>query len=341
MADGGDGTVEAFLDSGARARRVTVRGPLGAPVEATFALDGAIAIVESAAASGLVLLDGAARDATRASSYGTGELLRAALDAGAQRVVIGIGGSASNDGGAGLLEALGARLSAGNGGALAPGGAALAQLATLDLSALDPRLRTVRIEVASDVDNPLTGPSGASAVFGPQKGATPAQVAELDRALGHFADLVARATGRDLRETPGAGAAGGMGFALVAVLGATIRSGAALVAELRGLGPALGGAALCLTGEGRIDAQTLHGKTVDGVAKIARSAGVPVIAFGGSVDPAAEGPLAQRGVVCMPVVPGPMPLESAMSQAVPLARAAAARVARCWQAASAASDRPA
>jgi glycerate kinase len=338
MADGGDGTVAAFLDTGAAAKKARVRGPLGAQVEAEFALEGTTAIVESALASGLVLIAPERRDALHASSYGTGELIRAALDAGAQRILIGIGGSASNDGGAGLLQALGAELVDAQGRALAPGGVALAGLAHLSLEKLDPRLRSVKIDVASDVDNPLTGPQGASAIFGPQKGASADDVRILDAALSHFADVVAHTTGRDARATAGAGAAGGLGFALVAILGGTLHRGVEVVAELRGLPAALTAANLCLTGEGAIDAQTLHGKTVDGVAGFARKAGVPVIAFGGRVDTGVEPALFERGVTCLPIADGPLTLEEALARAPELIRAASARLARCWRAASPAPE---
>ncbi len=338
MADGGEGTVEAFLDGGARKMSTTVHGPLGETIEAQFALDGTTAIIESALASGLVLIAPERRDALHASSYGTGELIRAALDSGAKRIVIGIGGSASNDGGAGLLQALGFALLDAHGKPLGPGGAALAGLASLSIEGADQRLRSVTIDVASDVDNPLTGPAGASAVFGPQKGARPADVAALDAALDHFADVIARSTGRDLRNAPGAGAAGGMGFALIALLGASIRPGVELIAELRGLSTALDGAALCLTGEGRIDEQTLRGKTVDGVARLARARNVPVLAFGGSVDAAVEPELFRRGVACLPIVDAPLSLAESMAQTGTLLRAASARGARCWRAASRATE---
>jgi glycerate 2-kinase len=334
MADGGEGTVAAFLDAGARRQDARVRGPLGEPVDAAFAVEGSTAIVESALASGLVLIPTERRDAKRASSYGTGELIRAALAAGARRIVIGIGGSASNDGGAGVLEALGAVLTDAEGKPLASGGAALAQLAQLSLEHLDPRLRGATIDVASDVDNPLTGPQGASAVFGPQKGAGPSDVRELDAALSHFADVVARTIGRDLRAAPGAGAAGGIGFALLAVLGATFHRGVELVAELRGLPAALRTATLCLTGEGRVDMQTLHGKTVAGVAGLARERHVPVIAFGGRIDADAESALAERGVTCMPIANAPLTLDESIRRTPELLRSASARVARCWRAAS-------
>ena len=341
MADGGEGTVAAFLDGGARKESVRVRGPLGDPLDAIFALDGTTAIVESALASGLVLVAPERRNVGRATSFGTGQLIRAALDAGAKRIVIGIGGSATNDAGAGLLQALGFDLRDARGAPLEPGGTALADLASLSSAAADARLAGITIDVASDVDNPLTGPSGASAVFGPQKGAAGADVAALDAALGHFADVVARVRGRDVRDAPGAGAAGGMGFALIALLGARLRPGVEIVAELRGLAQALDGAALCLSGEGRIDEQTLHGKTVDGVARLARAHAVPVLAFGGSIDPLVEPALYERGIVCLPIASAPLSLEDSMAKATDLLRSAAARAARCWRAASRAAELPA
>jgi glycerate kinase len=326
MADGGDGTVEAFVAGGARARTVRVAGPLGDPVEATYARDGATAIVEMAAASGLALL-GERLAARRATTRGTGELLRDALDGGAKRIVLGIGGSASTDGGAGALAALGARFLDGSGAELDPAPEALAHVARADLSGLDARLRAVDLAIACDVDNPLLGPHGAAAVYGPQKGATPDDVAFLDGVLARLAGALSAATGRDLRALPGAGAAGGLGWALASACGARLERGVTLVAQVRGLADALRGADWCFTGEGRIDEQTLRGKVVDGVAALARAAHVPVIAFGGSVDLAAEAALRARGVRCVPIAPGPMALEEAMRDAAANLRAAAARTA--------------
>jgi glycerate 2-kinase len=326
MADGGDGTVDAFLASGAIPRTVRVTGPLGAPLDATYARDGDVAIVEMAAASGLVLVRDRA-EARRATTRGTGELLRDALDDGARRIVLGIGGSATTDGGAGALAALGARFLDAAGAALEPVPAALVSVARIDLAELDPRLRAVDLAIACDVDNPLLGPQGAAAVYGPQKGASPDDVAFLDGVLARLADAMSAATGRDLRALPGAGAAGGLGWALASACGARLERGVALVAEVRGLARVLHGADWCFTGEGRIDAQTLRGKVVDGVAALARAAHVPVIAFGGSVDLAVEAELRARGVRCVPIVPGPVSLEEAMRGVEANLRAAAARVA--------------
>jgi glycerate kinase len=333
MADGGDGTVEAFLASGALAHNVRVTGPLGEPVDATYARDGTTAIVEMAAASGLALL-GERLAARRATTRGTGEMLRDALDGGATRIVLGIGGSATTDGGAGALAALGARFLDDAGAELDPTPDAVARIARIDLSGLDVRLRPsasagrpqVDLAIACDVDNPLLGPSGAAAVYGPQKGASPADVAFLDGVLARLADAMTAATGRDVRALPGAGAAGGLGWALASACGARLERGVALVAQVRGLADALRGARWCFTGEGRIDAQTLHGKVVDGVAALARDARVPVIAFGGSVDLAAERELRARGVHCVAIAPGPIALDDAMRGAAENLRAAAARV---------------
>jgi glycerate kinase len=328
MADGGDGTVEAFVAAGAEPRTVRVRGPLGTPVDAVYARDGDRAIIEMAAASGLALLAADARDARAATTFGTGELVRDALDRGARAIVLGIGGSATTDGGAGALAALGVRFFDAHDGELTPDPHALRALARIDASGLDPRVHATSIAIACDVDNPLLGEHGAAAVYGPQKGASPDDVRFLDTVLARLADRAAYATGRDVRDLPGAGAAGGLGWALATFAGATLERGVLLIARVRGLTEALAGASLCITGEGRIDVQTLRGKVVDGVAAFAREHGVPVVAFGGSVDPAAEVELAKRGVACLPIVAAPVSLEIAMRDAAPLVRDAAARFAR-------------
>jgi glycerate kinase len=334
MADGGEGTVDAFLAGGWERIVRRVSGPLGEPVDAAFAFgrppgEDPTAVVEMAAASGLALLPARGSAGVRAAStFGTGELVRAALDCGARRIVIALGGSATNDAGAGLLAALGVRFETRDGAPLGPGGAALATLAHIATDGLDPRLRAVRIEIAADVDSPLTGPLGASRVFGPQKGANAADVAELEHALTHFADRTAAFLGRDVRDEPGSGAAGGLGFALRAYFGASVRSGAAVVAELRGLPRALRDAAWCFTGEGAIDAQTSYGKTVAAVGALARAAGARTIAFGGRVEAAAERSLAEAGIVAIPIVAGPATLADTLADAAGLLERAAARVAR-------------
>jgi glycerate 2-kinase len=333
MADGGEGTVDALLAAvGGERRECRVRGPMGAPVAAHWGwLGQGTAAIEMAAASGLHWVPREQRDARLASSFGTGELILQALDAGATRIILGLGGSATNDGGAGLLQALGVRFLDVAGRELAPGGAALAALDQLDLSGLDARLLKAQVEVAADVDNPLCGPRGASAVFGPQKGATPAQVAELDAALGRYARIVAATLGEDHAQFPGVGAAGGLGFAARALLKASFRPGIELVAELSGLADAVLGADLVITGEGRMDAQTLHGKTPVGVARVARAAGVPVIALAGSLGEGYQA-LYQAGIeAAFSLAPGPISLEQAMHGAAVELEARAVDIARLWR----------
>ena len=333
MADGGEGTVDAVLAaSGGERRELTVRGPLGQPVQAHWGwLEDGQAVIEMAAASGLHWVEPAQRDARVTTSYGTGELILAALDAGARRIILGIGGSATNDGGAGVLEALGVRLLDAAGEPLAAGGAALIDLQRIELDGLDPRLAGIEILVAADVDNPLCGPRGASHVFGPQKGANPTQVEQLDRALGHFADLMAATLGEDYREVPGVGAAGGLGFAARAVLGARFRPGIELVAELSGLAAAMQGADLAITGEGRLDGQSLHGKTPVGVARVAQAAGVPVIALAGSLGDGYQ-QVYEAGIeAAFSLAPGPVSLEQAMAEADLQLQSRAADIARLWR----------
>ncbi len=323
MADGGEGTVDVFLERGATRATARVRGPLGDPVEAVYALAGGTAIVEMASASGLGLLEPSQYDPMRADTFGTGELIRAALDAGARRLIVAIGGSATNDAGTGMLRALGVRFLDADGAEIGAGMASYERLATIDLRALDQRLAGARIDVAVDVDNPLCGPDGAAHTFAAQKGATPEQIAQLDRVLAHIADVAERTLRRDYRNQPGAGAAGGLGFALLAFLGAHMEPGVALIAREWNLAELLRGAALCMTGEGRIDAQTLHGKTVSGVAAFARAQNVPVIAFGGAVDPNVVEPLARRGIGVVPIAPPQMSAEQSMRDAAELLAAAA------------------
>ena len=334
MADGGEGTVAALVAAtGGEYRETLVRGPLGEPVAAHWGwiAQSRSAVIEMAAASGLHLVPAERRDALRACTYGTGELILAALEAGAERIVLGFGGSATNDAGSGMLRALGARFADAEGRPLAPGGAALAQLAQIDLSGLDPRLARVDFEVACDVDNPLCGPRGASQVFGPQKGATPEQVRQLDAALGHFADVCAQTLGRDGRDLPGCGAAGGIGFAARSFLAATFRPGIELVAEVSGLEQAVVGADLVITGEGRIDMQTLHGKTPMGVASIAKRHGVPVIALAGMLGEGYQ-QLYGHGIdAAFSLAPGPISLADALVEAPRLLRQRAADIARLWQ----------
>ncbi|EWT04628.1 glycerate kinase [Intrasporangium chromatireducens Q5-1] len=284
VADGGDGTVAAALEAGFETVGVTAAGPTGEPVETAYARQGETAVIEMADVSGLVRLPGGRLDPLRATSRGLGEVIAAAIDAGCHDVVVGIGGSASTDGGAGMVQALGAWLTDDRGSELGGGGVGLSALAAVDLRGLRRRIKGVRFTFACDVNNPLTGPRGAAAVYGPQKGARPDDVAVLDAALEHWADVIAAETGRDEREAPGAGAAGGVGYAAVALLGAALRPGIDLVLDLVGFREALaalGPDDLVITGEGALDEQTLHGKAPAGVAAAARARGIPVVAVCG------------------------------------------------------------
>lgn len=286
VADGGEGTLDAAVGSGFTRRSATVTGPLGEPVTADFAVRGNQAVIEMAAASGLALLPGgpSTDTAKEANSIGTGELIRAALDLGCRKIILGVGGSANTDGGAGVLQGLGARLLDADGNELPAGGGALAGLASIDFSGLDVRLEDSRFVLASDVDNPLLGTLGAPAVFGPQKGATPEDVTALDAALARFVEVLGEEIGDRAgraAEAPGAGAAGGVGYAAIAVLGAARRPGIDVVLEFTGLAGQLAGADLVITGEGSLDEQSLLGKTPMGVARAAEAAGVPVVAVCG------------------------------------------------------------
>jgi glycerate kinase len=280
VADGGEGTVEAALVAGYRPLEVAVTGPLGQPVNAVMAVRDTVAVVELAQASGLQHNVGLPQPLA-ASSTGTGELIRAALDAGCRTVILGVGGSASTDGGAGMVQALGARLTDAAGRTLDPGGGPLEALHQLDLTRLDPRIAATTFVLASDVDNPLLGKHGAAAVFGPQKGATPAQVALLEASLQRWALVVSDAVGQDLSARAGAGAAGGVGFAAIALLGATAQPGIELMLSMLGFSELLPGACLVVTGEGSLDEQSLHGKAPVGVAQAATRHGIATVAVAG------------------------------------------------------------
>ncbi|MBD8099451.1 glycerate kinase [Pseudomonas fluorescens] len=334
MADGGEGTVTAVLAAcQGQLRSQTVRGPLGAKVQAHWGwlADSHTAIIEMAEASGLQLVAPGQRNACSSSTYGTGELIRAALDLGARRIILAIGGSATNDGGAGAMQALGVQLFDAHDQPVAPGGLALSGLARISLENLDSRVAQVRFEIAADVNNPLCGPHGASAIFGPQKGATPEQVKQLDAALGHFADHCAQVLPKDVRDEPGSGAAGGLGFAAKAFLGAQFCAGVEVVAELVGLDAAMRGADLVITGEGRFDAQTLRGKTPFGVARIARHHKVPVIVLAGTLGDGYEQMYAHGVDAAFALPSGPMSLEQACSEAPRLLCERAADIARLWR----------
>jgi glycerate 2-kinase len=336
MADGGEGTLAAVADAlgdGAERRTIETTDPLGRPISADWLLlgDGHDAFIEMAAASGLARLAADERtpqNAGAASTRGTGDLIRAALDVGVERITIGLGGSATTDGGSGLLRALGGRF-IGDGGDLPEGGAALARLERIDTSALDPRLGEVKIVIASDVTNPLCGPRGAAATYGPQKGADEATVAALDAALATYGRAIEQATGRLVADLPGAGAAGGTTAGLIGLVRATVRPGVEVVAELVGLAEALETADLVITGEGRADEQTLQGKTAMGVATLARPRATPVALLCGALGDRAEAlDAAMSLAVVQPIADRPMSLEDAMADTERLLQAGAGRLAR-------------
>ncbi|MBD3642314.1 MAG: glycerate kinase [Marinobacter sp.] len=331
--DGGEGTTEALVSArGGQWHSETVTGPLGNRVPARWAMldDGRTAIIECAAASGLCLVPAEARDASLATTRGTGELIRSALDRGASRFVIALGGSATNDAGAGMLEALGARFLDTSGRELPPGGGALVNLQRIDLAALDPRLAEASFSVACDVDNPLVGEHGASAVFGPQKGADAGMVRHLDRCLQRFADVASETTGRELANIPGAGAAGGLGAAFLGFFNAELRPGIDIVLDTLDFDRHLQGAVLVVTGEGCLDGQTVRGKTPAGISRRARAAGVPVFALAGSVNDGAEA-LFDHGVAAVhSIVRGVTSLPEALEHAEENLRFAARNLAATW-----------
>jgi glycerate kinase len=330
VGDGGAGTLAAVLAAGFERVAVRASGPTGEPVDAAIAVQGASAFVEMAEASGLRRLPGGVKAPRDATTYGTGELVRAALDRGARQLVLGIGGSATTDGGSGMASALGVRLLDGRGGDLPPGGAALLRLARIDTSGLDPRVAEVDVTVASDVDNPLVGPQGAAAVYGPQKGAGPDDVLLLDSALRRYARVLAADLGVDLADTPGAGAAGGLGAGAIAFLGASLRPGIELVLELVGFAEAAAGADLVITGEGKLDAQSLRGKAPFGVARAATGQGVPVVALGGVVE-VAERELRAAGFEEAHALTELEPdVERCIAEAAPLLERLAERLGRAW-----------
>ena len=331
MADGGEGTVQSLVDATAgRIINIDVAGPLGEPVAAFFGVlgDAVTAVIEMAAASGLPLVPRGRRNPLTATTRGTGELIASALDMGCRRFIIGIGGSATNDGGAGMAQALGIRLLDARGADIGPGGAELARLARIDASGLDVRASESEFLVACDVDNPLTGPRGASAVYGPQKGATPEMVEILDDALRNLAAVIRRDLGADVDGIPGAGAAGGLGAGLTAFLGARLKRGIEIVTETTRLGDKMKGAALVITGEGRTDFQTLFGKTPMGVASVAKSLGIPVVVISGSVAEDARGLYAHGIDALMSIAKGPCTIEEAIAHAGQLVADAAETAAR-------------
>jgi len=331
VADGGEGTVEALVAAaGGELVQLTVEGPLGDPVEAEFGLidGGRTAVVELASSSGLPLVPNSRRDPRVTSTYGFGQVLEAARSRGVSQVIAGIGGSATNDGAAGMAQALGFRLLDAEGRDLPRGAAALARLDRIEASGLDPAWRKIRVEVAVDVTNPLTGPEGATAVYGPQKGATPDMVAELDAALGRFAEVVERDLGQEVANLPGAGAAGGAGAGLVAFLDARLVRGAPLVVEAAGFDRALAGASVVMGGEGRVDSQTAYGKGPAEVAARSARAGVPVVLLAGALGEGWETVLGAGVAAVLPLAERPATLEEMERDAEGLVERAAERACR-------------
>ncbi len=330
IADGGDDTMDVLVAAGGEVREVEVLDPLGRPIVSQFGLlgDGRTAIVEMARASGLKLLKPAERNALITTTFGTGQLIAAAIKAGARRVIIGIGGSATNDGGVGCALALGLFIQDESGQAVPGQGGALRHVRSIDTSGMMPELGEVEVVVACDVDNPLLGPRGASTVFGPQKGASPEDVQELEANLAHFYGLVSDTLGIDVRERPGAGAAGGLGAGLMTFLKGQPKSGIDVVLDYLGLPGRLAGVDLVITAEGSMDLQTLNGKGPIGMAKRALEYGVPTIALVGSLGEGEE-QLYEAGLkAILPIVAGPMSLEEAMAKGGELLEATAARIGR-------------
>ena len=317
LADGGEGTVEAFVTAvGGRILPVTATGPMGAPVDAFIGLlDDGTAVVEMAAASGLTLVPDDRRNPMLTTSYGTGELIMAALDAGCSNLILGIGGSATNDGGIGMIQALGGRFSDASGNEVGLGARELIRIRSIDLSNLDCHLKQTPITVACDVENPLSGPNGASAVFGPQKGATPAMVDQLDAGLRNLAEVIRRDMGIDVENTPGAGAAGGMGAAALAFMGGRLESGIEIVLRVARFDSVLDGAAVVFTGEGRVDSQTLQGKVINGVLKASSARHVRVIVLAGGVEPKGYELMNHGAAAVLGITDRPMSLAQARERA--------------------------
>ena len=337
VADGGDGTLQTLVGlTGGSVRSVRVAGPLGERIEAQWGAlgDGQTAVIEMARTSGLALLSPAERDPLHATTYGLGEVLREALDAGFRSFIVGIGGSATNDGGAGMAQALGVRLLDETGRDLPPGGAALAGLRRVDVSGLDGRVMEARFSVACDVSNPLTGPEGASAVYGPQKGAAPDLVEQLDAALKNFAEVVERDTGTSIDAVRGSGAAGGLGGGMMAFLGGSLRAGVDIVLDHVGLEEKLEGADLVITGEGRIDFQTVYDKAPIGVARRAKRRGIPVLAVCGSLGKGFEDVHAEGIDAAVSILTAPLTLDEASARAGDLIADAVAGAMRSMKAGS-------
>ncbi|WP_339062859.1 glycerate kinase [Tepidibacillus marianensis] len=333
MADGGEGTVQSLVDAtNGKIINKMVIGPLGNTVDAFFGIlgNGKTAVIEMAAASGIHLVPREKRNPLITTTWGTGQLILSALDYGVDHIIIGIGGSATNDGGAGLAQSLGARLLNQEGEEIGYGGGSLNQLVNVDVSNMDFRLRNVKIEVACDVNNPLVGPTGASAIYGPQKGATPEMVQFLDQNLTHYADIIYKSLNKDVRNIPGSGAAGGLGAGLLAFLSAELRRGVEIVISATHLDEVLKNATLVITGEGKIDSQTINGKTPIGVAKTAKKYGVPVIGITGNV--AKDSSIVHEyGIDALfSIVPRVTTLQDAMENAREYVTATARNIAMIW-----------
>lgn len=337
MADGGEGTLVTVLDATAgQARHAQVSDALGRPIKAQWGwLPNQTALIEMASAAGLEHIAVDDRNPLVADTFGVGELLLTALDAGARTIVLTAGGSATNDGGTGMLRALGMRWLDRQGQPLAPGGAALASLERVDVSGLDPRLAQIELIIATDVNNPLCGPNGASAIFGPQKGAKPEIVTQLDNALARLADVTAQTLSQDVRDAAGAGAAGGLGFAAMAWLGAQMKPGVQMIAELVKLEASIRQADLVFTGEGRMDAQTQQGKTPMGVIQIAQRHHVPVIALAGQLGEGYQCLYEMGLTAAFSLANGPLSLKQAIEQGSDLLESRAADIMRTWQKAAA------
>ncbi|MGO1394315.1 MAG: glycerate kinase [Halomonas sp.] len=333
LADGGEGSLDALIAAtGAERRQLNVQDALGRPRQAAWGWLSSqrTAFIELAEASGLQHLAADERNALHTSTYGVGELLLAALDQGAEKALLLLGGSATNDAGAGMLQALGARCLDQHHRPLPPGGAALSQLARLDLERLDPRLARLTLEAAVDVDNPLLGERGASAVFGPQKGASPEEVEQLDRALGRFADISAQTLGDDYRNLPGAGAAGGMGFAAKAFLKATLKPGIEMIMQQADMATLLARADLVITGEGRLDGQSLSGKTPIGVSRAAKRLNKPVIVLAGSLGDGWQACFDEGVTAAFALADGPMTLTDALPRTAELLEGRCESLLRLW-----------
>jgi len=333
VADGGEGTVDALVaaTNGEKIEE-TVTGPLSEPVRASYGIlgDGQTAVIEMASASGLPLVPPDRRNPLLTTTYGTGELIKSAVERGVSRIIVGIGGSATVDGGVGMAQALGIRFLDTEGREVGRGGGELKKIARIDMSGLDERVRAVSFDVACDVDNPLLGENGAARVYAPQKGATPEMVEELEGALANLADVIERDIGVDVRNMPGAGAAGGLGAGLVAFLGAKLKSGVQLVIEAVKLRDRIADCDLLITGEGRMDGQAIFGKAPVGVARVARELGIPVVALVGSIGDGCEKVLAEGIGAYFSIINRPMALEEAMSNAARLLTEAAEQAVRLF-----------